>query len=145
MSSSVLLKALETKVAGVLKVALPLSLVIFTYDREITPLYGAPTSLLLDKVLLAAILLSAIQPFRIPKQIRSLLAALALTFAPNTTYWVAAWTARRTNPVWGPAITHAFVLGPLSFLLATFVVEMEDPDAEVRRLNCRQNLWTLKC
>ena len=138
MSSSVLLKALETKVAGVLKVALPLSLVIFIYDREITPLYGAgPTSLLLDKILLAAILLSAIQPFRIPKQIRFLLAALALTFAPNATYWVAAWTARRTNPVWGPAITHAFVLGPLSFLLATFVVEMEDPDAEVCRLNRR--------
>ena len=145
MSSSVVLKALETKVAGVLKVALPLSLVIFTYEREITPLYGAgPTSYLLDKILLAAILLSAIQPFRIPKQIKFLLVALALTFAPNATYWVAAWTARRKNPGWGPAITHASVLGPLSFLLTTFVVEMDDPDAEVRRLNCCQYSRTLR-
>lgn len=124
------------KVAGVLAVALPLSLVAFTYQREIVPLYGAgPTFFLLDKISLAAILLSAVQPFRISKQTNFLLLALGLTFAPNATYWVAAWTARRKNPVWGPAMTHVTVLGPLSFLLTTLVVEMDDPNAKVRHLN----------
>jgi len=129
------LKQLETKAAGVLAVALPLSLVIFTYEREIVPLYASgPTLYLLDKVVMTAMLLSSLQPFRIPLKWNLLATALALTLAPNATYWVAVKTAKIKDPVLGPAITHAAVLGPLAFLLTTFVAEMDDPDSKVRTL-----------
>lgn len=131
MSFSVI-KKLEQKVAGVSAVALPLSIIIFAYQREIVPLYGsAPTTLLLETTAAAASLLAAVQPFQIPLQTNLLLTSIALTLAPNATYWVAVWSARRKDPVWGPAITHASILAPLTFLLMTFVVEMDDPDAKV--------------
>ena len=123
---------LEQKAAGVLAVALPLSLTIFTYVREIVPLYGLkPTTLLLEAVTFGAILFSSVQPFPIPLKTNLLLAAIAFTLAPNATYWIAVWTARRKDPLWGPAITHALVLAPLTFFLSTFVVEMDDPNAKV--------------
>ena len=123
---------LEQKAAGVLAVALPLSLTIFTYVREIVPLYGLkPTTLLLEAVTFGAILFSSVQPFPIPLKTNLILAALAFTLAPNATYWIAVWTARRKDPLWGPAITHALVLAPLTFFLSTFVVEMDDPNAKV--------------
>src|SRR6266540_1598428 len=132
MSFSVMFKKLEQKAAGVSAVAFPLSLIIFTYEREIVPLYGsAPTTRLLETIAAATSLLAAVQPFQIPLQTNLLFTGIALTLAPNTTYWVAVWSARRKDPVWGPAITHASVLAPLTFLLTTFVVEMDDPDAKV--------------
>jgi hypothetical protein len=132
MSNLKLFGRLEQKAAGVLAISLPLSLTIFTYVREIVPLYGfGPTTSLLEAVALGAILFSSVQPFPIPWKTNLLLAAIAFTLAPNATYWIAVWTARRKDPVWGPAITHAFVLAPLTFFLTTFVVEMDDPDAKV--------------
>jgi len=123
---------LENKAVGVFAVALPLSLTIFTYVREIVPLYGLePTTLLLEAVTFAAILFSSIQPFPIPLKTNLILTAIAFTLAPNATYWVAVWTARRKDPIWGPAVTHALVLAPLTFLLSTLAVEMDNPDAKV--------------
>jgi hypothetical protein len=127
-----LLAQLEQKAAGVLAVALPLSLTIFTYVREIVPLYGLePTTMLLEPVIFGAILFSSVQPFPIPMKTNLILTAVSFTLAPNASYWIAVWTARRKDPVWGPAITHAFVLAPLTFFLTTFVVEMDNPGAKV--------------
>jgi hypothetical protein len=125
---------LERKTAGILAVAVPLSLTIFAYVREIVPLHGlGPTIFLLQAVTFGAILLSSVQPFPIPMKTHLFLAAISFTLAPNATYWIAVWTARYKDPVWGPAITHASVLAPLTFILTTFVVEMDDPDAKVCR------------
>lgn len=103
-------------------VVLPLSLVVYLYERALVPLYGTgPTTLSLNKVILCAILVSALQPYRISSSNTWLFTAVALTFAPNATYWTAVWTSKfLKDPVLGPALTHALVLGPLVFLLATF-------------------------
>lgn len=105
-------------------VVLPLSLIVFLYERALVPLYGTgPTTLLLNKVILCAILVSALQPCRISTSNTWLFTAVALTLAPNATYWTAVWTSRfLKDPVLGPAMTHALVLGPLVFVLATFSI-----------------------
>lgn len=106
---------------------LSLSLVLFTHQRGLTPLYGSgPTSYSLYRIAFAAILASSIHPFRTSLRQKSLCAALFLTLAPNATYWIAVWSSRWKDPVWGPAFTHATVLGPLAFVLTTFVVKREN-------------------
>ncbi|KDR83895.1 hypothetical protein GALMADRAFT_236367 [Galerina marginata CBS 339.88] len=123
-------KDLGLKAIRFISVLFPLSLVLFTHQRELVPLYGStPTSTLLDKIAFGAAILSAIHPIRVSLKRNFLYTALALTVAPNATYWIAVWTSRWKDPVLGPAITHVAALGPLVFLLATYVVEMDDSDA----------------
>src|SRR5882672_11448280 len=99
-------KRFEKNAASILTVALPLSLTIFTYVREIVPLYGLrPTTSHLEAVIFGAVFFSSAQPFPIPKTTKLILAAIAFTLAPNATYWIAVWTARRKDFVWGPAVT----------------------------------------
>ena len=125
---SLRLRALRVAACAISTV-LPLSLVIFTHQRELIPLYGSgPTSYMLYKIAFVAIFLSSTQPFRTSLRQNSLYAALSLTLAPNATYSIAVWSSRWKNPVWGPAFTHATVLGPLVFVLTTFVVEIEAID-----------------
>lgn len=117
-SSSMLTQAVTT--------VLSLSLVIFTHHRELIPLYGSgPSSYLLYEIAFVTIFASSVHPFRISLQRNSLYAALSLTLAPNTTYWIAVWSSRWKDPVWGPAFTHVTALGPLVFVLTTFLVEID--------------------
>ncbi|PPQ63423.1 hypothetical protein CVT24_004933 [Panaeolus cyanescens] len=113
MSSStvwLLLKAIPVVVA--------LSLVIFTYERELVPLYGSgPTNYLLNKIGFVSAFLSSIQPFSVHISYSLFLTAIALTIAPNATYWTAVWTSHMGHPLWGPAIAHVTVLAPLVSLL----------------------------
>ncbi|TFK43670.1 spermidine synthase [Crucibulum laeve] len=104
---------------------LSLSLVLFAYERALIPLYGSgPTSFLLNKITLASIALSAVHPFKISLNRNRFYAGLALSLAPNATYWIAVWSSRRLkDPVYGPALTHLAVVWPLTFILSTFVVE----------------------
>ena len=119
------LRALRAAACAISTV-LPLSLVIFTHQRELIPLYGSgPTTYLLYKIAFVVIFASSIQPFRTSLRRNSLYAALSLTLAPNATYWIAVWSSRWKNLVWGPAFTHAIALGPLVFVLTTFVVEID--------------------
>lgn len=123
---------LVLKAIRLISIIVPLSLIIFTHEREIIPLYGSgPTSYLLDKIVFAAVIASAIHPICVSLSRNLLYSAIALTLAPNATYWIAVWTSRRKNPLFGPALTHTFALGPLVFLLTTFVVEMEDMDVSI--------------
>jgi len=125
-------QGLVLKVIRFISVIVPLSLIIFAHEREIIPLYGSgPTSYLLDKIVFAATIASAIRPIRISLSRNFLYNALALTLAPDATYWLAVWTSRRKDPLFGPAITHIFALGPLVFLLTIFVAGMEDMDVTV--------------
>jgi hypothetical protein len=127
-NKSLSLRALRAAACAISTV-LSLSLVLFTHQRELIPLYGSgPTSYSLYKIAFVAIFASSIQPFRTSLRRNSLYAALSLTLAPNATYWIAVWSSRWKDPVWGPAFTHATVLGPLVFVLTTFVVEMEALD-----------------
>ncbi|KIM46329.1 hypothetical protein M413DRAFT_441412 [Hebeloma cylindrosporum] len=122
---------LVLKAIRLISVIVPLSLIIFTHEREMIPLYGSgPTSYLLDKIVFAAAIASAIHPIRVSLSRNLLYSGIALSLAPNATYWIAVWTSRRKDPLFGPALTHTFALGPLVFLLTTFVAEMEDMDLE---------------
>jgi hypothetical protein len=126
-------QGLVLKAIRFISVIIPLSLIVFTHERELIPLYGSgPTSYLLDKIFFAAAIASAIHPTRVSLSRNFLYNALALTLVPNGTYWVAVWTSRRKDPLFGPAITHIFTLGPLVFLLTKFVVEMEDMDVSLQ-------------
>lgn len=125
-------RRLVLKAIRLISVIVPLSLIVFTHEREIIPLYGSgPTSYLLDKIVFAAVIASAIHPICVSLSRNFLYSAIALTIAPNATYWIAVWTSRRKDPLFGPALTHTFTLGPLTFLLTTFVVEMEDMDVSI--------------
>jgi hypothetical protein len=105
-------------------VSLSLSLLVFAYERALVPLYGSgPTNYLLDTILLAAMLAPVAHSFSLSASRSLLCAAIALSAAPNTTYWVGAITARRKDPVLGPAITHAVMLGPLVFILAVLLLQ----------------------
>lgn len=140
-SSSSVLAAL-----GSVSLSLPLSLVLFLYQRALIPLYGSvPTNRLLDRIVLATILVTSIQPFRISRSLKSLLGAVILLFAPNALYWVPVLTARSwKDPTWGPTLTHLLVLAPLVFVFVapsigfTFVSCLEraptfETDAQLNR------------
>ena len=104
---------------------LPISLILFTYERALLPLYGSgPVNHDLNTVILTTSLAIAILPFRISTTHIWLYAALGLSLAPNATYWVAVWTSRWGDPVWGPTVTHAVVLAPLIFSCTSYVIEM---------------------
>ncbi|KAF9481168.1 spermidine synthase [Pholiota conissans] len=103
-----------------------LSLVIFTHERTLVPLYGSgPTSSWLNETILGFILASAVQPIDIPQKWSLLATALALTLSPNATYWIGVWTSRHKDPALGPAITHMAALGPVVFLLGTSLVQIK--------------------
>jgi hypothetical protein len=104
---------------------LPISLILFTYERALIPLYGSgPTKYTLNNVILTICLAAAVYPFRIPLTWIWLCATLGLSLAPNATYWVAVWTSRRRNPIWGPTFTHIAVLAPLIFIWTTCAIEV---------------------
>ncbi|RDB19898.1 hypothetical protein Hypma_012759 [Hypsizygus marmoreus] len=114
--------ALET--ASVAFSLLSLSLVLFAYERALIPLYGSgPTTFLLNKIVLATVLVAAVHPFDVSLTRNWLYTALDLSAAPNTAYWVAVYTSRRKEPVLGPAITHVVTLAPLVFFLTTSILE----------------------
>lgn len=112
--------------AGAVFSLLSISLVIFTYERALVPLYGSgPTNFLLNKIVLATIFAAAIHPIKLATWRIWLCTALGLSCAPNATYWVAVHTSRGKDPIMGPAITHLAVLTPLVFFLMSSVVEAD--------------------
>ncbi|KAG6817843.1 hypothetical protein H0H87_001675 [Tephrocybe sp. NHM501043] len=103
-----------------------ISLVLFVYERALIPIYATgPTTYLLNPILVATVVLAAVNPISISTSRNWLYTAVVLAVAPNTLYWVSVWTSRKKDPVLGPAITHATVLAPIIFLLTTSVVEAQ--------------------
>nr|GAT53057.1 spermidine synthase [Mycena chlorophos] len=98
---------------------LALSLVLFIYRRDITPIYGsAPTTYALNSVVLSASLVPAVLQY---SRRNLLAAAFVASLAPLSTYWVAAWTARWDMPIVGPLVTHLGTIWPFTALLASLV------------------------
>lgn len=115
--------ALLSSVTTLAIFTLSFSLIVFVYDRTLVPLYGTgPTSYLLGTVLLGVMLISAMLPFHMSRLHNIFYVAVGLMITPKATYWVGVLTARWRLPVFGPAITHAVVLGPLGFLLVTLLL-----------------------
>lgn len=115
---------LFVKVVIFVVVASTLSITTFAHRRSLIPLYGSgPTAYLLNSTVLAAVLASSALPINISLKRNLLYAAIACSLAPNATYWIGVWTSRERWPLLGPAITHTTALGPLAFILTTFVVQ----------------------
>ena len=100
-----------TRVAAI-GVLLGLSLVTWAYRRALEPQYGSsPTSLHLTKIVWSASILGSFAP-TVPISRATLGLACLLYALPTAAYWVAAYTARFHDPVWGPVATHLIVLLP---------------------------------
>ena len=94
---------------------LTLSLVTHEYIRILEPLYAtAPVQYHLNKVIWSAVILSSLVP-TLPKA-SILVAGILITVLPTSAYWVAAYTARNHDVIWGPVITHLSVLAPILYL-----------------------------
>ncbi|KAJ3509798.1 hypothetical protein NMY22_g16175 [Coprinellus aureogranulatus] len=137
---------LLAKNAYVIAVLSPLSLVIYTYERALVPLYGSgPTNEHLNKFIIAGALLAAANPIALPPWLNWLLISIALAVAPNANYWVAVWTSREHNVVLGTLKTHLAVILPLVFIMSSPVMRALDQvryDAENRIPNAARR-W--KC
>ena len=72
---------LLAKNAYVIGVLSPLSLVIYTYERALVPLYGSgPTNEHLNKFVIAGALLAAVNPIALPPWLNWLFISIALAF-----------------------------------------------------------------
>ena len=101
-----------------------LSLAVFTYERAVIPLYAAgPTRYLLNTIILASIGLAGL--FSISAKRTLFTTSLLLACAPSTSYWVAVYTARMRDPLWGPAVTHIVVIAPIVILFTSFALEFD--------------------
>lgn len=112
--------------SNALSLAVTLSLVLFTYERAVIPIYASvPTRLYLPHFALLALTIPHFQPFKHPRRLlqwKWFVAGLALALAPNAMYWVAIWTARWKDPYLGPVVLHAVVLVPLVSAIANCTV-----------------------
>lgn len=113
-----------TRVAAI-GVLLGLSLVTWAYRRALEPQYGsAPASLHLGKIVWSASILGSFAP-TVPLGRGTLGLALLLYALPNATYYVAAYTARLGDPIWGPVATHLIVLLPVLSLGVAIVKALQ--------------------
>lgn len=111
----------------IVAIVVPLSLVLYAYERALVPLYASgPTNAYLNSFVAAAIVVAAVNPVGIPHSLNWLLIATGLSLAPNANYWVAVWTGRYGNAVTGVSVTHATVLAPLVFLFASSVMNIPE-------------------
>ncbi|KZT74406.1 S-adenosyl-L-methionine-dependent methyltransferase [Daedalea quercina L-15889] len=112
-------------------VVLGISLNVFAYRRSLTPLYGtAPVELHLNKISWLACAIGSLLPL-MPLQAVVLALGLLLCAMPNTSYWVAVYTGRLHEPIWGPVFTHLVVFTPVVALGVLIVrVLQHNPNPE---------------
>jgi hypothetical protein len=98
------------------------SLAIFAYERTLVPLYGSePTHFHINKVVLGALVASALVPARWSTDVAFLLGTALLSALPASAYWVAVHTSRWRDPLWGPVVTHLLLIAPVVYVLASIV------------------------
>ena len=113
-----------TRVASI-GVLLGLSLVTWAYRRALEPQYGsAPASLHLGKVVWSASILGSFAP-TVPLGHATLALAFLLYAMPTAAYYVAVYTARMGEPIWGPVATHLIVLLPVLSLGVAIVKALQ--------------------
>ncbi|KAH9850751.1 S-adenosyl-L-methionine-dependent methyltransferase [Lenzites betulinus] len=114
-----------TRVVAIV-VLLGLSLVTFKYKHALEPLYGtAPVDLHLSKVIWAASILGSLAP-SVPISRATLGLGLLLYALPYSSYWVAVYTGRLGDPIWGPVATHLVVLLPILSLGVAIVKALQE-------------------
>jgi hypothetical protein len=97
-----------------LSLSLLLSLGIFLYQRSLEPHYGfVATRHTLSYVGLASLVIATFQPFKLSSTTISVYASIVFGSLPKALYWMAVWTARKKEPIYGPLIVHAVILFPL--------------------------------
>lgn len=113
-----------TRVAAIV-VLLGLSLVTYNYKHALEPLYGnAPVNLHLTKIVWAASILGTFAP-SVPISRATLGLGLLLYALPHSSYWVAVYTGRMGDPIWGPVATHLIVLLPILSLGVAIVKALQ--------------------
>ncbi|RDX53922.1 hypothetical protein OH76DRAFT_1399093 [Lentinus brumalis] len=131
-----------TRVAAI-GVLLGLSLVTWAYRRALEPQYGsAPASLHLGKVVWSASILGSFAP-TVPVGRATLGLALLLYALPSATYYVAAYTARLGDPIWGPVATHLIVLLPVLSLGVAIVKALQEAPYNKEDVSAPQSSITL--
>lgn len=108
-----------------LVVLLGSSLATFAYLHLLQPLYGtAGRDLHLNKVVWAACIFGTLAP-TLPAWPALLAGGLLVTAMPWTSYYVAIYTGRMGDVVWGPVVTHLVVLAPVIYLTAALVKALQ--------------------
>ena len=98
-----------------------LSLVTFGYQHALEPLYGsAPTQWHLNKIVWLSCIVGSFAP-TLPMLPTLFVGGVLLTAMPYTSYWVAVYTGRMGNAIWGPIATHLVVLAPILYLGLTII------------------------
>jgi hypothetical protein len=109
-----------------LAILTPLSLAISVYKRTLVPLYALePTQFLLNEIVFVATTLSGLGWFNCSLNNALLLTGVLLSTAPTTSYWVAAFTARTRDPLWGPTVTHMLVIAPIVYAFTNVLMELD--------------------
>ncbi|OBZ76102.1 Polyamine aminopropyltransferase [Grifola frondosa] len=123
-----------------------LSLVVFSYRRALEPLYGsAPTNLHINKVIWSACILGSFAP-TLSIWPATLVAGILLTAMPASSYWVAVYTGRMGDPVWGPVATHLVVLAPILYIgVAIIKALQENPDQQGAAASTQQLITLPVC
>lgn len=120
---SVLVNALSKAVSVAILVSL--SLITFAYRRYLEPLYGSgPTNHHFSKIVWVGCIAGSFGP-TLPILPAAFAAGVLLLALPNSAYWVAVYTARFGDPVWGPVITHILVIVPVLYLGVAIVKALQ--------------------
>ncbi len=102
----------------------PLSLVLFTQQRMLNPLYGSYLNLYsLKAVVPVAAFVSVLNPFGGNKEWNWLVGGLLLSIAPNASYWMAVWGGRQRWLTLGPILAHVIV-APLTLIFTEIVIQV---------------------
>jgi hypothetical protein len=108
----------------ILVILFSVSCFLFAYKRALNPLYATvPTENYLNYVFGASLFLPALTPHP-PIRISLLAFGILCILAPNSSYWIAALTARKTDPVLGPLVTHATVLAPVVYMASSMAMNI---------------------
>ncbi|TCD69885.1 hypothetical protein EIP91_005962 [Steccherinum ochraceum] len=102
------------------------SLSTFGYLRALEPLYGpAAASYNLNKVVWAACIFGSLAP-TIPVWPAVFGGGLLVAAMPLSAYWVAVYTGRMGDVIWGPVVTHLVVIAPVLYLASALVKALQE-------------------
>ncbi|KAL1708603.1 S-adenosyl-L-methionine-dependent methyltransferase [Schizophyllum commune] len=107
-----------------------LSLVVFLYERALTPIFAyGPTTAALNQAVIGGLLAASLQPWKMTSRAWLNYIVLVYGIAPKATYYVPVWLARwKKDPVAAPHMSHMAVLNPLILVLASAIMQAVSSD-----------------
>uniref|UniRef100_D8PS35 PABS domain-containing protein n=1 Tax=Schizophyllum commune (strain H4-8 / FGSC 9210) TaxID=578458 RepID=D8PS35_SCHCM len=102
-----------------------LSLVVFLYERALTPIFAyGPTTAALNQAVIGGLLAASLQPWKMTSRAWLNYIVFVYGIAPKATYYVPVWLARwKKDPVAAPHMSHMAVLNPLILVLASAIMQ----------------------